>query len=96
MDSSLMMNTIHEADMDAVNIQNKMFNFLKNLVDEDGKIFLMTEQEMEDDIYFYRKLVSHLIKNNKTTLRIDFNHLMYADQEFSEVIYFYFYKVNLT
>lgn len=91
-----MMNTIHEADMDAINIGNKMFNFLKNLVDDNGKIFLLTEQEVDDSVYYYRNLVNNLIRNNKTTLKINFNHLMYADPEFSEVVYFYFYKVSLT
>ena len=90
-----MLQTIPETDLDGVNIQAKMFNILKHLVNTENSPQIVISEDMNNDFYYYRNLVVQMIQNNKTTLSIDYNHLAYVDSELSEVIYFYYYKVNL-
>lgn len=94
MDSTLLKHAIPETELDGNHIQSRMLHFLKNLVDQEGKVAILPGEEINHDFYFYRKQAMQLIQNNKTTLRIDFNHLTYADPEFSEVVYYYYYKVE--
>ena len=90
-----MLPTIPETDLDGVNIQAKMLNFLRHLVEENNQPKLVMSEDLDNSFYFYRMEVLKMIQNNKTTLDINYSHLVYTDESLSQVVYFYYYKVSL-
>lgn len=98
MDASLMLPTIPETDLDGANIQAKMLNFLRHLVVEEeekkGTPKLLVSEDLDDGYFHYRTQAIKMIQNNKTTLEVNYSHLIYADPGLSEVVYFYYYKVG--
>jgi ABC-type dipeptide/oligopeptide/nickel transport system ATPase subunit len=93
MESSMMLNTIPETDLDGVNIQAKILNILKHLVEHDDRASLVMSEDMDHSMYYYRSQALSMIVNHKTTLKINYNHFCFVDAELAEVIFFFYYKV---
>jgi hypothetical protein len=59
-----------EADMEGENIQRQFYTFLREfqIIGED-----------RNPVYFYREEVTKMVRNKRTTLYLDFKHLMDHD-----------------
>lgn len=91
-----MLPIIPESDLDGANIQSKMLNILKHLTKNDTHVELTISEDLEHSFFYYRQEIIKMIQNNQTTLEVNYNHICMIDNELSEVIFFFYYKVVLT
>ena len=90
-----MQNIIPENDMDGKNIELKFFNILKNMVVRGNNVQLLESGEMEDSIFYYRSAILRMIANNRSTLDINYSHILFTDDHLAELIFFSYYRVRL-
>ena len=76
-------NLSFEALQDGENVRSLFYIFLNEY---------QTNNEEGRPIYYYREEVSKMIKNKRTTLYVDFRHLMEREGHLMEAINFEFYR----
>lgn len=72
-----------EAQMDGENIRRLFFLFLNEF---------QALNEEKQLVYYYREEAYKMIKNKRTTMYIDFKHLMERDSQLVEALNLDFYK----
>lgn len=76
-------NVSFEAELDGENVRRMFYLFLNEF---------QTQAEDGRPVYFYRNEVSSMMKNKRTTLYVDFRHLMEREGQLVEAINFDYYK----
>jgi hypothetical protein len=74
---------IPEGDMDGENVRRKFLMFLNEFKCED---------EHRQTIYYYRQEVAAMIKLKRTTLFVNFDHLMTAEGDLAQTINIQYYR----
>ena len=75
---------IAEGDIEGENIKRKFLHFLNE--------FIIPSQDRNQQFIYYRNEVATMIKNKRTTLYVDYIHLMEFDAELSEYINLNYYR----
>lgn len=87
-------NIVPETDMDGKNIELKFLRVLQFLVVREDIVELLDTEGLGNKHFYYRNEVMNMIKNNRTTLNVKYNHLLYVDEDLAEIIFFGFYRVR--
>lgn len=82
-------------DLDGQNIETKFYNFLRDVVEDDGMVEIRAGESADPHFYFYQDEAIKMMQNNRSTLSVSFTHLIYVEEDLAEVIFFNYYRVPI-
>ena len=85
-----------ESMMESNMVEEKFFHFLRDLVVSDKGPYSanIDGSNVNAGMYYYRNQAQQMIKRNKSTLNVRYNHVFYVDEDLAEVIHYYYSKVS--